>query len=54
MHIGKHFLSFFLSNKKEFQSRILDEQRQVILADCDDDGETGASSRMLHLMDVSQ
>jgi len=23
------------------------------LADCDDDGETGASSRMLHLMDVS-
>jgi hypothetical protein len=25
----------------------------VILADCDDDGETGASSRMLHLMDVN-
>jgi hypothetical protein len=31
----------------------LDEKRNVILADCDDDGETGASSRMLHLMDVS-
>jgi len=34
--------------------RIWDEKRNVILADCDDDGETGASSRMLHLMDVSE
>jgi putative IMPACT (imprinted ancient) family translation regulator len=33
--------------------RIWDEKRNVILADCDDDGETGASSRMLHLMDVN-
>lgn len=34
-------------------NRIFDEKRNVIIADCDDDGETGASSRMLHLMDVS-
>lgn len=34
-------------------SSIVDEKRNTILADCDDDGETGASSRMLHLMDVS-
>ncbi|CAF1226869.1 unnamed protein product [Rotaria sordida] len=32
--------------------RIWDEKRNVILTDCDDDGETGASSRMLHLMDT--
>ena len=35
-------------------SRIWDVKRSAILADCDDDGETGASSRMLHLMDVSR
>ena len=35
-------------------SRIWDVKRNAILADCDDDGETGASSRMLHLMDVSR
>ncbi|CAF4340406.1 unnamed protein product, partial [Rotaria sordida] len=34
--------------------RIWDEKRNVILTDCDDDGETGASSRMLNLMDVSE
>ncbi|CAF0868416.1 unnamed protein product, partial [Didymodactylos carnosus] len=33
--------------------RIWDEKRNVLLADCDDDGETDAASRMLHLMDVS-
>ncbi|CAF3754469.1 unnamed protein product [Rotaria sp. Silwood1] len=33
--------------------RIWDEKRNAILADCDDDGETGASSRMLHLMDIA-
>ena len=36
-----------------YKCRIWDEKRNVLLADCDDDGETGASSRMLHLMDVS-
>ncbi|CAF4415214.1 unnamed protein product [Rotaria socialis] len=33
--------------------RIWDEKRNAVLADCDDDGETGASSRMLHLMDIA-
>ncbi|CAF1441388.1 unnamed protein product [Adineta steineri] len=33
--------------------RIWDEKRNVILADCEDDGETAASSRMLHLMDIA-
>lgn len=33
--------------------RIFDDQRHALLADCDDDGETGASSRMLHLMDIA-
>lgn len=46
---------FFLrgSNGISSFSSIIDDQRHTILADCDDDGETGASSRMLHLMDVS-
>ncbi|CAM4742463.1 unnamed protein product [Rotaria magnacalcarata] len=33
--------------------RIWDEKRNAVLADCDDDGETGASSRMLHLMEIA-
>ncbi|CAF1287300.1 unnamed protein product [Adineta ricciae] len=33
--------------------RIWDDKRNIIMADCDDDGETAASSRMLHLMDVN-
>ncbi|UJR09803.1 hypothetical protein I4U23_014029 [Adineta vaga] len=33
--------------------RIWDEKRNVLLADCEDDGETAASSRMLHLMDIA-
>ena len=44
----------FSSRSDLFIGRILDETRNVILADCEDDGETAASSRMLHLMDVSR
>ena len=36
-----------------FLRRIWDDKRNIIMADCDDDGETAASSRMLHLMDVN-
>lgn len=53
-HTGKIFNKIFLFKNKISKYRILDEKRNVILADCDDDGETGASSRMLHLMDVSR
>ena len=52
-HIGKYwFISSWITRISSFSS-IVDDQRHTILADCDDDGETGASSRMLHLMDVS-
>jgi hypothetical protein len=56
MHTGKDKnSSFFCCFELQviISSRIIDEKRNTILADCDDDGETGASSRMLHLMDVS-
>ncbi len=52
MHIGMRFN--FVFYQEWMKCRIWDEKRNVILADCDDDGETGASSRMLHLMDVSE
>lgn len=55
MPIGRYSSDFPSIRKTSSSSlsRIVDEQRNTILADCDDDGETGASSRMLHLMDVS-
>jgi hypothetical protein len=52
MHIGRDVITIFSRIKIFFIFRICDEKRNIILADCDDDGETGASSRMLHLMDV--
>lgn len=52
MRIGKYLILTLVFEEEYFFYRILDEKRNVILADCDDDGETGASSRMLHLMDV--
>jgi hypothetical protein len=52
MHIGRDVITIFSRIKIFFIYRICDEKRNIILADCDDDGETGASSRMLHLMDV--
>jgi len=33
--------------------RIWDDARKCILSDCEDDGETAASSRMLHLMEIA-
>jgi hypothetical protein len=53
MRTGRRSRFLALFSGECLSSRIWDEKRNVILADCEDDGETAASSRMLHLMDVS-
>ena len=49
-------VSFYKSTQyhdMSFNFRLYDECRGVFVQDCDDDGETAAGGRLLHLLQVS-